>query len=94
MSNTLLSEINKNTYSRLQPVWIEYYKIVNQLGSRSDIIIKPSDKNLGVTVMSRDWYIAAANAQLSNPVVYTKIDNYPNVENLIDELKSIVINED
>ena len=93
-SNTLLSEVNKNTDSRLQPVWIEYYKIVNQLGSRSDIIIKPSDKNLGVTVMSRDWYIAAANAQLNNPAVYSKIDNYSNVKKLIDELKSIVISQD
>ena len=46
---------------------------MRQLRLRSDIVIRPSDKNLGVTVMSKEWYVRAALAHLTNTNAYTRI---------------------
>ena len=95
INNTLLSGgIKHKTFIPNTAVWIAYYKIVKQLGSRQDIIIKPSDKNLGVSVMDRAWYIAEANKQLTNTSVYTKTENQPNVDLIIKGLQSIINTQD
>ena len=52
-----------------------FFRITKQLRNRKDIIIKPSDKNLGFTVMKRAWYIAEAlcDRQQENPSTYQKL---------------------
>ena len=97
LNTTLTLEATKPTKTSSQTnllMWKEYYKISKQLGSRDDIIIKASDKNLGVTVMNKDWYVAQANVQLNNTEVYTKIVDYPDINKLINDLKSIITNQD
>jgi hypothetical protein len=93
VNNALILEGNKKTRTPNASVWYEYHKISKQLGARTDIIIKPSDKNLGVTVMNREWYLAEAHSQLNNPSVYTKISHFPNVTEMIAVLKSLTVNQ-
>ena len=90
--------IHDNTNScqpptKLSRVWQAYYRIVNRLRSRKDIIIKPSDKNLGVTVMSRDWYITQALSQLNNETVYTPIAEPPDITLIVKDLETIMHNQ-
>ena len=89
--NTLCPQSNANTNNiKLTPVWRAYYNVVKQLGSRNDIIIKPSDKNLGVAVMDRNWYITQALTQLNNTAVYTPIETIPSTISFINDLTTIV----
>lgn len=39
---------------------------------KNDLIIKPSDKNLGITIMDRCTYIEECLKQLNNPIYYKK----------------------
>lgn len=41
---------------------------------RHDIIVKPADKNLGLTLMGRDWYMQECYRQLSDTDVYQEIE--------------------
>ncbi|CAL8470487.1 g10031 [Coccomyxa elongata] len=43
------------------------------LRRRPDIIVKPADKNLGLTLMGRDWYMQECYRQLSDEEVYQEI---------------------
>ncbi|XP_024523476.1 uncharacterized protein LOC112343723 [Selaginella moellendorffii] len=41
------------------------------------IVIKPADKNLGVVVLDRTWYIQEAMRQLNDPLVYKRVESIP-----------------
>ena len=71
--------------------WAIFKEVTDKLASRKDIIIKPADKNLGVTVMNRQWYISEAMSPkyLGNPNTYAKLSHPPNIETLAQELKTI-----
>ncbi|BDA48890.1 hypothetical protein COCOBI_12-5730 [Coccomyxa sp. Obi] len=43
------------------------------LRRRPDIIVKPADKNLGLTLMGRDWYMLECYRQLSDSEVYLEL---------------------
>ena len=92
--NTLCPQSNTNTDNiKLTPIWRAYYNVVKQLGSRTDIIIKPSDKNLGVAVMDRNWYITQALTQLNNAAVYTPIETIPSITSFVNDLTNILNNQ-
>jgi hypothetical protein len=40
-----------------------------------DILIKPSDKNLGLTVITTEWYLEEAGTQLGDPFTYEYISS-------------------
>ena len=90
--NTLCPTQDNNNKNKPKQnrIWKAYYDIVKRLRLRNDIIIKPSDKNLGVTVMNRNWYITQALLQLNNENVYSPITNDPNLSDIINELKQII----
>ena len=46
---------------------------LTKLRSRSDLVIRPADKNLGLTVMSKSWYLTACERILSDPLTYAKV---------------------
>jgi hypothetical protein len=71
--------------------WLLLYSIASKLKNRKDIIIKPADKNLGVTVMNRDWYIAKAtsNKYLGDTTTYLQITQPLLLEPILYELDSI-----
>ena len=55
---------------------------LREILSNQDIIIKPADKNLGLTIVDREWYVDEINRQMSDESVYRQI-------NTIDEKERI-----
>jgi hypothetical protein len=37
------------------------------------LIVKPSDKNMGLCILDAAWYVAECNRQLSNPATYASV---------------------
>jgi hypothetical protein len=62
----------------------ELNQIVNQISKDSNFIIKPADKNLGLTVMDSNWYNNEILRQLNDNKYYFKCDN--SKENIIEEV--------
>lgn len=48
-------------------------KHVNDFICNPDILIKPSDKNLGLTIVDMSWYLEEGHKQLSDIKFYTKL---------------------
>ena len=71
--------------------WQLLYSIASKLKNRKDIIIKPADKNLGVTVLNREWYIAEATSKkyLGDTNTYIQITEPLLLEPILYELDSI-----
>ena len=46
----------------------------HEFASHPDILIKPSDKNLGLTIVNLDWYIKEGLRQLSDSSTYRKVN--------------------
>jgi hypothetical protein len=89
------------TIDSLQPTrehkkWIIFKEVAMKLRNREDIIIKPAEKNLGVTVMNRDWYITTALSSdyLGDTNTYRKINQPLLIEPIINELDSICKQQD
>ena len=45
--------------------------------TRSEVTIKPADKNLGLVVMNTSDYIQVCTSHLANTSTYLKVDNFP-----------------
>ena len=46
---------------------------VRMLRKRTDIVVRPADKGLGATVMSKSWYINACNVHLRDASTYSRL---------------------
>jgi hypothetical protein len=69
----LTSAINKGfSHSRLKHpnLTSEEIKAIKQLKDNTEIIIKPADKNLGLTILDKSWYYQECLSQLNDPKVY------------------------
>ena len=94
----LLSDNNKKTlYSAAQlpkhtNMCRKQWKALKGLRDRKDIVIKPCDKNLGIAVVTRDWYMGEALRQLSDRHVYDVVtQDWPEVATgLISKLLAIL----
>ena len=53
----------------------EEREALNDLCHDANIIVKPADKNLGLTLIAREWYIAECERQLKDTSTYTKVHN-------------------
>ena len=71
--------------------WRAVHDIASELRARTDIIVKTADKNLGLTVMRRSWYIdeGLSVRQLGNEKVYKNCVETPNVADIVENLKII-----
>lgn len=63
---------------------------INSLADNVDIIIKQADKNLGVCVVDRNWYIKEALRQLLDQSTYRRITRTPTSESFFADLKEIL----
>ena len=81
-------------YSRLlHNHWKPFYNTVLQLKTRKDIVIFPSDKNMGPTILSREFYIQEGEStkQLGDTTAYTVLDNTSlNIEHMFKTLREIL----
>ena len=50
-----------------------------------DVIVKPADKNLGLTLIARPWYIAECERQLGDAAIYQKVGSVrlPGIQNRV-----------
>ena len=69
-----------------------YSQTLQQIAKRTDIIIKTSDKNLGLTAMNRTWYIntGLSDIQLGDKKTYLQIEKQPEPNTLENNLCSIL----
>jgi hypothetical protein len=49
-------------------------RALRDLKSRNDIIVKPADKNLGLTLVGREWYMGECYRQLSDATTYQPVN--------------------
>ena len=48
---------------------------LEKLCHNANIIVKPADKNLGLTLMAKDWYLAECQRQLGDTSTYRRVHN-------------------
>ena len=88
--NSLVVESLKEHRERKQEPykWANFLCIANRLRRREDIIIKPSDKSLGATVMNKQWYIdtALSNKYLRDEKPYTLCTTPP----ILDDITKVL----
>ena len=53
----------------------EEREALHDLCHDTDTIVKPADKNLGLTLISKEWYIAECERQLSDTSTYGRVHN-------------------
>lgn len=56
---------------------LEERAALQTLARDHDVIVKPADKNLGLTLIARPWYIAECERQLGDAAVYQKAYGVP-----------------
>ncbi|MCA9325921.1 hypothetical protein KDA23_07760, partial [Candidatus Saccharibacteria bacterium] len=59
------------------------------LKTRNDIIIKPADKNLGLTVVSREWYLDQIEAHLLDLITYSPVAA-ENIDGAITDYRDLI----
>ena len=67
------------------------YKALSSLKSRTDIVIKPADKNIGISVTEKNTYIELCNEHLKDTSVYKPL-NYDPLDTTIRKLKCMIHN--
>ncbi|KDE08473.1 hypothetical protein MVLG_01255 [Microbotryum lychnidis-dioicae p1A1 Lamole] len=73
--NTLLQAVRNADPTLWRPnLSISTLRSLGHLMIEHDFIVKASDKNLGLTVLPREWYINEALRQLSDTSTYTELD--------------------
>ena len=76
----------------LQPLGLT--NTISSLVNNDSIVIKPADKNLGVCVIDKKWYVQEALRQLSDQLTYRRITQIPTAEFFFNELKAILNKHD
>jgi hypothetical protein len=62
----------------------QFIQIVDQISKDSKFVIRPADKNLGLTIMDSNWYDNEILNQLDNTRYYIKCQN--SKEDIVDEV--------
>ena len=75
--------------------WTYFYDTIHRLKTRTDIIIKPADKNLGIAVMKKDWYLPEAldTTYLEDTNTYQAMEQPNDIEPIIEQLNAICTNQ-
>ena len=58
--------------------------VIRALQKDTSIVIKPADKNLGTTVVSRTWYEAEALRQLEDASTYKRLEALPTLDQVFE----------
>lgn len=89
--NNLVEDLFKTIPAR--PTRPYDWRSLSSLRERQDIVIKPADKNLGMAVMSKDWYIRETTAHLSDVNTYQPISDYLSADffNLVQPIAKVLV---
>lgn len=75
---------------RILPIFPRRLKLaLDTLRGDKEIVIKPADKNLGLVLMNKTWYLAEAHLQFSDERVYQSVQRVPwdEIESRLDVLQ-------
>jgi len=78
--------LNRCHAPRYRSIPEQFMTTLVHIKTRDDIIVKPADKGLGITVMDRHWYHSEALRQLNDSSTYSALVTPPTVETLRNEL--------
>ena len=89
---SLISAINKLPKRRSKDLMLSYKikKTIKKLQNNNEIIIKPSDKNLGICIMDRDFFFKECLKQLEDETTYLKLVKAPDFKGILMILKRIL----
>jgi hypothetical protein len=62
---------------------------LKSLRLKPDLVVKPADKNLGLTVMDRSWYTTEALRQLSDTTTYERHLQPPDTRQIYDRMTTL-----
>lgn len=65
-----------------------YLRLIDNFVRKNNLYIRPADKNLGLTIMDADWYLAQCFLHLNDKNVY-RIET-PKIEEILEDLRNIV----
>ena len=77
--------LNQSGFHRSNVDW----RAVQSFLESSMLLVKLTDKNLGIAVITRDWYRAECHRHLSNLKTYAKVYNYNPVYSLQETLYTV-----
>lgn len=64
-------------------------QFLKTIRSLTSIVIKPADKNLGITILDKDWYVQEAMSQLADSKYYTQVSLQKIKDTLLEKAKEI-----
>ena len=78
-------------YRQVVPIYPSYFKkTIMSLRADKEIIISPSDKNLGLCIIDRTWYFESAYQHLHNARSYKELTITPIYRDIFQKLKAIL----
>jgi len=91
VKSSLNSAIDQNKFNKVpNKELIRIKKTISKLKNNKDIVIKPTDKNLGLCIMDADFYLKECHRQLDDSSTYKKLDKSPNFKGILTQLKRIL----
>eukprot|EP00455_Lapot_gusevi_P012915 TRINITY_DN1621_c0_g1_i1.p1 TRINITY_DN1621_c0_g1~~TRINITY_DN1621_c0_g1_i1.p1 ORF type:complete len:732 (+),score=48.12 TRINITY_DN1621_c0_g1_i1:349-2544(+) len=77
----LASALSMANPSRHHNLSTSEFRALAALRRHPDVVIKPADKGLGLTIVDRSWYVQEAMRQLSDTSTYAEVDaaNMPSI---------------
>lgn len=92
--SNLLSQRSKKVHydkSRLRPILPSHLnKALKSLRADKDIVIKAADKNLGLVIMDKEFYITQVLTHLNNKLHYSLVASPPSLPYIYEKINVIV----
>jgi len=92
LTRILFKKRGKNQFNKPRKFHsIKELRLLKKLKNNSNIIIKPADKNMGLTILDVNWYKQEGETQLSDAKTYKLVTkNNININKLETRIKSFV----
>ena len=89
--NLLRHPIKKFKPSKYTKLIFNLIKYCNKIKKDNNILYIPSDKNLGITIVDKSWYLNECYRHLNDLKTYTPLSIDPNINYVYNQLKDILI---
>ena len=89
--NLLRHPIKKFKPSKYTKLLFNLIKYCNKIKKDNNILYIPSDKNLGITIVDKSWYLNECYRHLNDLKTYTSLSIDPNINYVYNQLIDILI---
>lgn len=88
---SLIKALELPQLRRKENITASQHALIKKLRDSSEYIIKPSDKNLGLTLLNRSWYDTEVMRQLSDKKTYQPVDrNTIPIKPTYEKIRSLI----